>query len=196
MNTIWYLHCCKSVSQSAQRWTSSYPGWINPHAGNLPHMICKGGYSRNWKVTMCQDLLNFNWGGTPTEKSQVPNLPKVLRNWKHCQDLPKFQFSGRGVFRNWKVTKCQDLPKFQFLGGGFRNWKVTKCQDLPKFQFSGGGDSGVNLWSGKFGPKFTVQPETCLCITVVSHILRMWRLITHCWRNDASCNVMMIYADV
>ena len=25
--------------------------------------------------------------------------------------------------------------------------------------------------------KFTVQPETCLCITVVSHILRMWRLI-------------------
>ena len=31
--------------------------------------------------------------------------------------------------------------------------------------------------SGKFGPKFTVQPETCLCITVVSHILRMWRLM-------------------
>ena len=30
--------------------------------------------------------------------------------------------------------------------------------------------------SGKFGPKFTVQPETCLCITVVSHIPRMWRL--------------------
>ena len=33
-------------------------------------------------------------------------------------------------------------------------------------------------YSGKFGPKFTVQPETCLCITVVSHILRMWRLIS------------------
>ena len=47
----------------------------------------------------------------------------------------------------------------------------------------GGGGGGFLVWdsrkglSGKFGPKFTVQPETCLCITVVSHILRMWRLI-------------------
>ena len=78
---------------------------------------------------------------------------------------------------------------------------ILKLSDLDSDNFHKGGYSGVNFghpksevfWnggggaflvfnsrkglSGKFGPKFTVQPETCLCITVVSHILRMWRLI-------------------
>ena len=54
---------------------------------------------------------------------------------------------------------------------------------IPNLKFSEmGGGRGILVFnsrkglSGKFGPKFTVQPETCLCITVVSHILRMWRL--------------------
>ena len=42
---------------------------------------------------------------------------------------------------------------------------------IPNLKFSemGEGVFRSKLWSGKFGPKFTVRPETCLCITVVSH---------------------------
>ena len=41
---------------------------------------------------------------------------------------------------------------------------------------------GLVVWnsrkglSGKFGQKFTVQPETCCASQIVSHILRMWKL--------------------
>ena len=86
---------------------------------------------------------------------------------------------GGGGYSETEKSKCQDLPKFQFFwGGGYSETEKSKCQDLPKFQFSdGGGVFPSKLWSGRFGPKFTVRPETCLCITVVSHILRMWRLM-------------------
>ena len=66
------------------------------------------------------------------------------------------------------------------MGGGIPELTLV----IPNLKFSemgGGGTGGGGFlvfnsrkWlSGKFGPKFTVQPETCLCITVVSHILRM-----------------------
>ena len=66
-------------------------------------------------------------------------------------------------------------------GGGYSgvNFGHPKSEVFPN-----GGEGGILVfnsrkgYSGKFGPKFTVQPETCLCITVVSHILRMWRLIS------------------
>ena len=94
---------------------------------------------------------------------------------------------GGGGYSETEKSKCQDLPKFQFSGGGgggeggYSETEKSKCQDLPKFQFWGeGGVFQSKLWSGKFGPKFTVRPETCLCITVVSHILRMWRLTRMC----------------
>ena len=134
--------------------TSSYPGWIKS-----PHV-----------VTCHTDLPKFQFSGgggdSETEKSK-------------CQDLPKFQFFWGGGYSETEKSKCQDLPKFQFSGeGGNSETEKSKCQDLPKFQFSGGrGVFQSKLWSGKFGPKFTVRPKTCLCITVVSHILRMWRLI-------------------
>ena len=56
-----------------------------------------------------------------------------------CQDLPKFQFSGRGGILKLKSQSAKISDNFHFRGGVFWNLKVTKCQDLPKFQFSGGG---------------------------------------------------------
>ena len=35
-----------------------------------------------------------------------------------CQDLPKFQFLGRGMFCISQNSKCQDLPKFQSIFRG------------------------------------------------------------------------------
>ena len=66
--------------------------------------------------------------------------------------------------------------------GGILKLKSQSAKICLNFNFRGGGGGPgcvfrSKLWSGKFGPKFTVRPETCLCITVVSHILRMWRLI-------------------
>ena len=70
--------------------------------------------------------------------------------------------------------------KFSEMGGGYSGVNFGH----PKSKvFRNGGVFRSKLWSGKFGPKFTVRPETCLCITVVSHILRMWRLM----RTVLSC---------
>ena len=47
---------------------------------------------------------------------------------------------GGGVFWNWKVTKCQDLPKFQFSGRGYS--KTEKSQSAKiclNFNFREGG---------------------------------------------------------
>ena len=68
--------------------------------------------------------------------------------------------------------------KFPKIGGGYSGVNFGHPES-EVFENVGGGvflvfNSRKGL-SGKFGPKFTVQPETCLCITVVSHI-RMWRL--------------------
>ena len=65
-------------------------------------------------------------------------------------------------------------------GGGVYSGVTLVIQNLKFSEMGGGGFLVFNSrkgLSGKFGPKLTVQPETCLCITVVSHILRMWRLI-------------------
>ena len=99
-----------------------------------------------------------------------------------CQDLPKFQFSGGGV----GVTLCQVKTQsakiclnFNFRGRGYSlPSQNSKCQDLPKFQFSrGGGRALFREWghSRNFEPNFTVQPETCLCIT--DSLPHMWRLM-------------------
>ena len=90
--------------------------------------------------------------------------------------IPNLKFSemgggGSGVnFGNPKSEVFQN-------GGGYSgvNFGHPKSE---VFQ-NGGGVFRSKLWSGKFGPKFTVRPETCLCITVVSHILRMRRLTKH-----------------
>ena len=69
----------------------------------------------------------------------------------------------------------------------------------PKSEvFWNGGGGGFLVWnsrkglSGKFGQKFTVQPETCLCITIVSHILRMWRPTSSGFTISSSCQVTSI----
>ena len=83
-----------------------------------------------------------------------------------------------GLFRSklWS-SQIWSFPKW----GGYSGVNFGH----PKSEvFRNGGEGGILVFnsrkglSGKFGPKFTVQPETCLCITVVSYILRMWRLMT------------------
>ena len=101
--------------------------------------------------------------------------------------IPNLKFSKWGGYSgvNFGHPKSEVFQN----GGGYSgvNFGHPKSE---VFQ-NGGGYSGVNFGhpksevfrngggglSGKFGPKFIVQPETSLCITVVSHILRMWRLI-------------------
>ena len=78
------------------------------------------------------------------------------------------------------------------MGGVFRS-KLWSSQIWSFPKWGGGGILVFNSrkgYSGKFGPKFTVQPETCLCITVVFYILRMWRLMTH--RNISKNHVALI----
>ena len=68
-----------------------------------------------------------------------------------------------------------------YSGVNFGHVKSEVFQKWGGYSKKGGGnlvcDSRKGL-SGEFGPKFTVQPETCLCITVVSHTLCVWRLIS------------------
>ena len=88
-----------------------------------------------------------------------------------CQDPSKFQLGGGLESEN---PKCQDLPKFQFWGGGF--WK------LKNFYFRGGG--GCSEPNSRTGCSEDFEHKICLhtfCMPfasqIVSHILRMWRLI-------------------
>ena len=94
-------------------------------------------------------------------------------------------FGGVGGLLFWgsqnsKYSKCQDLSKFKFGGGG-----DSKCQVLSRFSFPGG--VGAVFWTKyqlsqfrvnwDFEPKF--QPlEVATASHIVSHILRMWRLLT------------------
>ena len=71
--------------------------------------------------------------------STCGNLPHIVSHW---EDLPKFQFSGRGGGGYSETEKSQSAKiclNFNFRGGEYSETEKSKCQDLPKFQFSGGG---------------------------------------------------------
>ena len=61
------------------------------------------------------------------------------------------------------------MAKFQFFGGevGAKTEITHSAKKWLNFNFRGGGYSTVLRvgHSQNFEPKFTVQPETCLCIT-------------------------------
>ena len=57
--------------------------------------------------------------------------------------LPKFQFSGAGVFCSSQNSKCQDLPKFHFSGGG--GGSGGRCCSVPNPRTG---------YSGQFEHKF------------------------------------------
>ena len=142
-------------------------------------MIClnfnfQGGASWNVKTQIAKNCLNFNFreGGGVLE-SQNPK----------CQDLPKFQFSGGGggsVLES-QNSKCQDLPKFQFWGGRgvFWNVKTQIAMICLNFNFRGGGSGTKFQFRGKLSNlvKNFWKPSLPLHHKV-SHILRMWRLIS------------------
>ena len=83
------------------------------------------------------------------------------------------------------------MTKFQFSGGGVGGGQGTllsqsqnsKCQDLPKFQFSGGGEGGGGALSQEWGTlrilnqNLLFSQKPACASQIVSHILRMWRLI-------------------
>ena len=109
---------------------------------------------------------------------------------------PKSEFFGNGGYSgvNFGHFKSEVSEMGGYSGVNFGH---------PKSEvFQNGGWGGFLVFnsrkgfSGKFGPKFTVQPETCLCITVVSHILRMWRLISALIVEVAMTDLLNILASV
>ena len=148
-----------------------------------------GGYSETEKSQSAKICLNFNFRGgySETEKSQSA---KICLNFNFRGGILKLKshkvprsasisiFGGGGGYSETEKSQSAKICLNFNLGGDSETEKSQSAKICLNFNFQGGGYSGVNLWSRKFGPKFTVQPETCLCITVVSHILRMWRLIS------------------
>ena len=157
--------------------TSSYPGWIkSPHVITLGIPKLGGGVFRS-KLWSSQIWSFPKLGGglfrSKLWSSQIWSFPKwggVFRSKLWSSQIWSFPKWGGYFGVNFGHPKSEVFRKGGYFGVNFGHPKSEV------FRNGGGGYSGVNLWSGKFGPKFTVQPETCLCITVVSHILRMWRL--------------------
>ena len=130
------------------------------------------------------------------------------QNWKYskCQEMAKFQFfwgDGGVGCQNWKYSNCQEMPKFQFGGG----WGVrysqpsqnSKCQDLPKFQFQwgGGGEGTLLFWEYQYSQNFepNFQPlQQAHASQIVSHILRMWRLMTGGWHTNSHKSTYFPYS--
>ena len=85
------------------------------------------------------------------------------------------------MFCTSKNSKCQDLPKFEFgWGGGSVPVKTQSAKICLNLNGKGGilyqiPEQGV---LANLSTKFALPLSGGLCITVVSHILRMWRLIT------------------
>ena len=161
--------------------TSSYPGWIkSPHVVTLSILKpSEGGVFRS-KLWSSQIWSFLKWGGYSGVNFGHPKS-EVFRNGGGYSRVtfghPKSEVfrNGGGVFQSklWS-SQIWSFPKW----GGYSGVNFGH----PKSEVFRNGGGGFLVWdsrkglSGKFGPKFTVQPETCLCITVVSHILRMWRL--------------------
>ena len=193
MHTRWHRCVCVCVDTVTFQRRGGFLKLKSQSAKICPNFnFQEGGYSETEKVKVPRSAQISIFGGG----GGILKLKK-----SKCQDLPKFQFSGGGVFWNWKVkvprsaqisifrgggysetekSKRQDLPKFQFSGGVFWNWKVKVPRSAQISIFRGGGSIlklyfriGVfcRIWT-----KISTTPAGS-CITVVSHILRMWRLI-------------------
>ena len=100
--------------------------------------------------------------------------PKVPRSGKISI------FKGGGVPES-QNPKCQDLAKFQFSGErGVLESQNPKCQDLAKFQLGGGGGFGTKFQNrGVLSNlvKKILEANVAFTSQIVSHILRMWRLM-------------------
>ena len=169
-------------TQSAKKWLN-----FNFRGGGEGGLL----WSQNWKYSKWQEIkkwlnLNFRGGG-----GHSGGMVLWSQNWKYskCQEIAKFQWGGGGGVVKSKLK----VPKFQFFsgGGGVVSSQNSKCQN---FNFSGGGGDSVLPHSRNFEPKFTVQPETCLCITdSLSHTtyaetnkfkISYWYMVVHCVSVD------------
>ena len=101
-----------------------------------------------------------------------------------------------GGYSGVKTENTQSAKKwlnFNFIGGGggvlwSQNWKYSKCQEMAKFQFFGG--EGFLVWNFQRGALWRIWTQILLseeCVhrpalasEIVSHTLRMWRLISNC----------------
>ena len=137
-------------------------------------------WSQKSKSSKCQDLPKFELGGgaySPEVKTQN------LLGAKICLYLNR----GGGYSPEVKTQNLLSAKIYLYLnlgGGGFSWSQNSKYQVLAKFSFSGGGGGKLgtksqNRVSWDFLTKFSITPAS-YCITVISHILRMWRLIKSC----------------
>ena len=143
----------------------------------------------------------FLGGGVKTENTQS------AKKWLN------FNLGGGGRAPNLKILKVprNGLISIFFWGGEDTlpsQSQNSKCQDLPKFQFFWGGRGGSVLRVGhsqNFEPNF--QPlQLATASQIVSHILRMWRLITiskgihvtdsYFWRNNQTNVIVILFLNL
>ena len=148
------------VTHNANQFTQNAKESTRCHHVIVPIIHCNPGVGGVfWSKLWSSQIRSFPWGG-------------VFRSKLKSSQIQSFPWEG-GVFQSkLKSSHIQSFP----WGGGYSgvNFGHPKSRSFPWE----GGVFRTKLWSGKFGPKFTVQPETCLCITVVSHTLCVWRLMT------------------
>ena len=103
-----------------------------------------------------------------------------------CSEVKYSRICLRGGVLKSNTQSAKICLNLNYQGGGYSEVKYSKCQDLPIFQFSGEGGTlepnsrtGVfrSIWTQIYCLRSTVQKPACAS-QIVSHILRMWRLIT------------------
>ena len=90
---------------------------------DLPKFQFFGGGILKLKSQSAKICLNFNFfggGGILKLKSQSAKIPRSLPKFKFWGGILKLKSQSAKICLNFnfQVGYCQDLPKFQFLGGG------------------------------------------------------------------------------
>ena len=189
------------VWHSSTRW---YPRGIQklvstydlPDSGPTGKCQDGGGFSgvRTENTQSAKNYLNFNLrgGGGCVVWTENTQIAKIYLNLN-------FRGGGYSGVRT-ENTECQDLPKFKFSGGGTleSELKILKSAKIClNFNFLRGGLSGLKfqrgalwrIWTQILLFEVTVHKPACAS-QIVSHILRMWRLIRFEKRQTylATCN--------
>ena len=119
---------------------------------------------------------------------------------------PNLQFRS-GMVQTNSTQSAKICPNLQFRSGDGPDQLNPKCQDLSKSGISGMGEEGWwfrqhswNTWVGAL-KEFWAQIFPChtleaLALQIVSHTLRVWRLIREFFNNPYSIIVKRIYIDV
>ena len=143
----------------------------------------------------------------------------------HIRKLPSATVGEGGGYSEVKYSNCQDLPKLQLggilksntqsakiclnfnLGGGILKSNTQSAKIYLNFNFRRGGGgtlepnsrTGVfwRIWTKIYCLRSTVQKPACAS-QIVSHILRMWRLMSSLlhWKAVSELSPRLICIDV